>query len=318
MISRRRALVETVLATFTWGFGFVATFWALKGFGPFWIAALRFILALVTAAVIVAFSKTLQKKLKDLTQLKFELRLAFLPGIFLALHLVLQAYGLKTTTATNSGFITSLYVLFVPILEWLFKGRRLSVLHLLFLALALLGTALICNFRWDAALSRGDLFTLACALAAAVQIYLIGNMSRLTTSPFLINVYQSFWAGLASLVVALWVEPFQGSAEFRPWLSILFLAVFSSLLAFMIQIRAQAVISASSASMIFLLESPIAAFFGYWFLAESLGLWQWSGAALILFATLGTVLLESQIAGRFKEKSRDLYKRFRSKKSPGL
>src|SRR5689334_1843453 len=138
--SSKRAVGELVLAAGIWGFGFIATRWALHDIGPLWLSALRFLLA---AAISLPAMSAMPSLRPTLT--RSQMKLAIGPGLFLGASLILQTVGLVYTTATNSGFITTLYVLFVPVLGWMFLRQRVRRVHGLLVAIALTGTALICQ-----------------------------------------------------------------------------------------------------------------------------------------------------------------------------
>ncbi len=289
-MSVRRAGAELTVASVFWGFGFIAALWALKSMGPLWITGLRFTTAfLFTLPIMILWGGR-----KDFLHLRDNFKLSFWPGIFLALTIVFQTWGLLYTTATNSGFITTLYVLFVPMLEAFLFRKRLELIHFLLVVVALGGTALIC--QWHASQwNFGDFLTLLCALASTAQIVTISRLATKISSPFFFNNFQAFWAGTFSLILALIFEPFRlNNVTPLPITGFLFLLFGSTLVAFFIQVRAQRVLSANSASLICLLESPFAALFAFWLLEERLTLSQWSGAMLIFFSAIYSLFLESQ------------------------
>ncbi len=280
------ALLELLLSSLLWGFGFVATRWALEGYGPLWMQSLRFFLVFLIALPFLLMAKTGRKGSR-----RSQFYLAATPGLFLGATLIFQTYGLKYTTVTKSSFITTLYVVFVPLFEATFRRQKIQGWHLVFVLLALVGTALMSELQggdWNV----GDLLTLACSLCAAIQIISLGVLANRMESSFQFNVYQSLWAGLIPLCLALGVEPIHWF-PIKPLaaLGIGFLAIGSSLIGFMIQIRAQKVIPPSVVSVFFLLESPFAAFFAFLFFGEHLSLHQWGGAFLIFVSALGTALL---------------------------
>ena len=190
---------------------------------------------------------------------------------------------------SKSGFITVLYIVFVPFLEKLLLGKSIKKSHFIYVGVALVGSALICDFRggnWNV----GDLLTLICALMASSQIVFLEKQSQKIGSAFVFNVFQTFWAGIIPLVLAIPFEPlpkFPVSA--RVLGSMLVLSFASTLLAFLIQVRTQKVLNSSTVSMLFLLESPFAAYFAYLFLGESFNTSQWVGAVLILGSALASV-----------------------------
>ncbi len=280
----KQAVWELVFAASIWGFGFICTRVALEFAGPFWLNTIRFYLAFFFALPVILFIPILRNHLNW-----NQFWLAAIPGFLLSGTLVFQTAGLYYTSVTKSAFITVLYIIFVPFLERFLLGTRIKKVHLIYVFFALLGTFLICNFRsneWN----RGDLLTLICALVATVQIVLLEKISPKITSAFVFNVFQTFWAGIIPLLLALIFESFP-VLPLTPKiiLSILMLSFLSTLLAFLIQVRTQKVLPSSTVSMLFILESPFAALFAYLLLGETLSPLQWLGASLILTSALASV-----------------------------
>ncbi len=277
--STATAVFELSLAGVVWGFGFIAAKWALVDLGPVYLTVLRFLIAAAVGILIIFCTKTGQEALK-----KMNWGLAFVAGLLLAATLGFQTWGLCYTTATKSGFITTLYVLLVPILERGLLHRPLHRLHWLFATLALIGTAFICDFQagdWNI----GDFLTLLCAVAASFHILLVGVYSDRIGSPFPFNVMQLLFAGLL-VVPFLALQPPQVLLPKSPeaWAGLISLTFGSTLIGFMLQVKAQKILSPSIASLLYLLESPFATLFAITLLGETLNLLQWSGAALILVA----------------------------------
>lgn len=270
---------ELLLATTIWGFGFTASIWALTAFDSISISVIRFGTAFAFGLLALSTRKTFRSEI-NFTNLKKSL----LPGLFLGATLCLQTWGLEFTTATNSGFITTLYVVIVPIIEGLVYRKRLSRLHSLWVFLALIGTSLMIQLHFDS-FNKGDLLTLLCAFTAAFQILAVGHISKTIKSAFAFNTFQSLWAALASLL--FW--PFYGRVLFQApsvqaAIGLFSLVFLSTLLAFFLQIKAQKILSPSISAIIFLLESPFAAAFAIFFLHERLTLWQTAGGVLIFVA----------------------------------
>lgn len=297
-MSRRRAIVELVAAATIWGFGFIAVRWSLDGLGALWIVALRFLIAFaLTAPVLLSIPKA------RAAMTRRQLLLALVPGLLLCTTLVLQTFGLRYTSATNSGFITCLYVLFVPPLARVVLKEPLSLANAALVAVALVGTALICNVQ-SLVLNVGDLLTLGCAVAAAGHIIALARIARHLESPLAFNALQSVCAGTVALGFALALEPFPAwPMPAHALVGFGFTVVISTILAFLMQVRAQSVLPAHLASILFLLESPFAAVFAFFLLGERLAPLQWSGAALILAASIGAVRIEARAAAARARKS---------------
>jgi drug/metabolite transporter (DMT)-like permease len=293
-LERQTAILELSFAGALWGFGFIAAIWALRELGPLAITGLRFAIA-ATVGLLICFA--IPKLREDLSWRQF--RLALVPGLLITATLIVQTYGLRYTTATKSGFLTTLYVLMVPFLENMWLKRRLPRFHLAFVVVALIGVALICDIpgallgytiNTDPALAQrqawniGDLLTLVCAGLASLHIVWFALIRHQIGSSFVFNNFQSVWAALPALVLAGAIESWPSSLSGEPLMGLLMLTFGSTLIAFALQVRAQKVISPSLASVLFLLESPFAALFAYALLGESLRSHQWLGAGLILAA----------------------------------
>jgi drug/metabolite transporter (DMT)-like permease len=287
-LTKQRAVGELIFAGALWGFGFVATVWALQVYNPAEVLTFRFIAATVFGELIYLIVKG-----PRFTDLKEDLLRALPAGIFLASMLILQTIGLQYTTATKSGFLTSLYVILVPIINTLFFKQKNKWHSYLWVLLALLGTFMLMGSSihgWNV----GDLWTLGCSVIAACHIIYIGQVTNKVGNAFRFNNFQSFWA----LILCAIYLAFLGKTPVivpavLPWVGILTLGMCSSVIAFYLQIRTQRILSDSTASMIFLLESPFAALFAFFLLQETLSLFQTLGAVLILVASALQILTGS-------------------------
>jgi drug/metabolite transporter (DMT)-like permease len=288
-LTKTRALVELLVAGLFWGFGFVGTVWCLRALSPSAIVFYRFAIAFVTGMAFLLWKR------KSKSLLLSEMGLSLVPGVFLWLTLFLQTWGLEHTTATNSTFITTLYVVLVPLLNSITGNEKLSWVHWLCVAIALAGTSLIVQVQNLTVLNWGDLMTFGCAIFAAIHIIVIGQRAMKTKDDFAFNTFQSFWMAAFSLVLfpfsSKWSLP---ALTNEGWIGMLALGFGSSLIAFFLQIRAQKVITPSTISLLFLLESPISCVFAFFLLNETLNGWQWIGAILILLACALISLKERQ------------------------
>lgn len=282
-----KAVLELTLASVFWGFGFVATVWSFDTFTPVGLTFYRFLTAFVVGLFIFNFKGQVQF-------LKTHWWAYCGGGLFLSAMLLFQTIGLQYTTPTKSGFITTLYVLIVPLLHMIM--HRKSNLGMLFLAfIALCGTALIVDYR-GGEFNPGDLWTVAAAWAGAFHILWVDRYSKKSDSPFLFNHGQALFA---SVTIGIWLlltqQPsFQGDWNTRSTLSFISLSLGSTLFAFALQIRAQKILSPMVSSLLFLLESPMALMFSFLMLDERLKGTQWIGAIVILMSAVLAVRLEQK------------------------
>ena len=280
------AILELCFGCVLWAFSFVATTWCLESFSPAYIVGLRFFISFIVSFVI--FHVIPRRKIEMET-----LKLALLPSLLLSLVMIFTSMGQKYTTATNSGFITCLYVLYVPLFEKFISKKQISHAFWFFIILGLIGSALICNVQ-SLHLNSGDLLILVGSIFAGAQIFWFGLIAKKIKSGFVFNTWQSFLSMLLPLSYALSFEKLPGHVTEKAWWGLLSMSLGSTLVGFALQIRAQKKISASAASIIYQIESPIAAIFAYFLLGERLSVNQIAGAVLIFAAALGASFYSSR------------------------
>lgn len=281
-IDKRQAIIELFFAGLLWGYGFLATKWALKSFSVFDVLFYRFFITYLLSELIHRlFNK--RKNIDDF----FELKNAFWPGVLMAAFIIPQTIGLLDTSASNSGFITTLYVVIVPLINQFILRKSISPLFYFLAFMALVGSVLLMNLRIDSlTLNKGDVWTLICSFFAAIQIIVLGDKVHNSKSDFRLNSFQNFWTLVCILPFFIYQSDFKlESIHFISWFGIVTMAIGSGIIAFTIQVRSQRVLAPEIASQMFLLESPFAFLFGYLFLDETLTLTQTLGALIILMSS---------------------------------
>lgn len=287
-LTRERAVIELIFAAIIWGFGFVATEWALQTMGSYDILFYRYILAVISGEIIrqVFFRNNPPFNKEDLKR-------AWPAGIILSFFLILQTVGMEYTTATNSGFLTSLYVILVPFINHTIFRVKSSNLVYSMAALAFFGAFLLMGAQLQN-LNWGDILTLMCAVLGAVHIIYVGKISAAVKDVVRFNTWQSVFCFIPLLPFWLLSEKRDlAEASALSWGGVVALAVGSSAIAFALQVRAQKVLSDTTASMMFLLEGVFAFFFAFIFLHERLSWVQLGGAIFILMSSALTVLWDS-------------------------
>lgn len=301
LLTKRQASFELVVAGFFWGFGFVATQWALRIFSAPETLVLRFLLAFIfgeTFRFLFLRNKHQESSLKSL------IKPSMIAGTLLGSCLLLQTTGLIFTSASNSGFITCLYIVLVPVFGYLFFKQRIIKGLWLYVLIALVGAFLMMGGNFEQ-LNQGDLWTLACSIFAAFHIIYIGFATDKIKDGFRFNNYQNLMAMILLIPTLFLPAPRTGHLDFHnaslgdlvlPFFGLFMIAAGGSTFAFYLQIRTQKVLSASEASMLFLLESPFAMISGAIFMQDQITLNKLSGAALILMAAVLTLRSESKTA----------------------
>lgn len=254
--------------TAIWGFTFPAMKVSLDYLPPILFLAYRFGLASLLM-LLVFRSKVLKKE---------TLKEGFIVGLTLFFGHGFQIVGLKYTTASNSAFITSLYVVFTPFIAYFILRDRLKPRDVISLAVALAGLYLISGASLD--FNYGDLLTVFCALSFAFQIVLIQKFGE--KDYLSLAFWQIFWNFVLSLAFALIFEPFVLPKNPLPWLGILYTSVFATVIAFTLQVKHQRNTKAHKAALIYSAEPIFGHISAFLTIGEVLSLKGYLGAALIM------------------------------------
>lgn len=291
-MSRIQANLLLLLAAAIWGGGFVAQSTAMKSIGPFWFIGLRFAVATIVVLPFVWMEN--RKTTQPLTPRNW---LSFvLIGIALFGGAATQQLGLLTTTVTNSSFITGLYVVFVPLIAVIFL-RRAPHWIIWPAALMALGGIYLLSGGSFSRLTIGDFLTVICALFWATQITLAGAAVNETGRPLGISAMQFAVTAVLALAVAAAIEPISMAAIRSALGEILYVGIFSSGLAFALQVIGQRYTTAPQAAIFLSSEALFGASLGALLLGETIGPIGYAGCAL-MFAAMLTVELVPEIGRR--------------------
>jgi len=197
----------------------------------------------------------------------------------------LQQLGIVTTTAGNAAFVTSLYVVIIPLLASLF-GRKTSFKDYAAALISVLGLYIITvGFGSGFSIASGDLLVLAGSLFWAIHILVIGKFAS-TVDPVELSAGQFAVCGFLSFIAALLFEPEPFAGTFRALVPLLYGGVFSCGVAFTLQIVAQRRAPPAHASILLATEGLFGAIGGVLLLGEPATLRLFAGGALMLGAAI--------------------------------
>lgn len=285
-MKRITAALLLIATTFFWGVTFTVVKDAIAQVDMFVFLAQRFILA---AALMIPPGFYFKGK-PSLPTLK--------AGIILGLALF-SAYAFQTaallyTSASNTGFLTGLNVVFVPLIAAAFLRQTVSPSVKLGAVIAAAGLFLLCT-GGSFSINFGDVLGLICAVCVAAHLLLTGHYAA-KHDVYWITAIQLSTIAIASTLIAL----FSGKpvAVYYPFLfwPLLICALFASVFAFLVQTAMQRHISAAQTALIFCLEPVFAAGYAYVVAGEKLSAVAWLGAILILVAMLVSELLPAKTA----------------------
>jgi drug/metabolite transporter (DMT)-like permease len=280
--SRWQADAALVTVAVIWGTTFVVVKQALADVSTVYFLFLRFSLA--SLCLVALFAPALRKMpVREITQ---GLSAGAGAGVFLWLGYILQTLGLKYTTAGNSGFLTGLYIVLVPLIGAAFLRRYPAGREILGILIATGGMSVMMlpSLTRNFTINRGDLLTLACAVAFAFHLLIVGYYSqRRKTEPLTLGQI-----GCAAVLsgCSLRLEPLHIVWSRAVWIAILLTAIFATAAAFALQTWAQRYTTPTRTALIFALEPVIALGTAAAIGGEPVTLYAASGGALILAGIL--------------------------------
>jgi drug/metabolite transporter (DMT)-like permease len=262
-----------LLTTFIWGATFPATKAALEQMPPLSFLTLRFLLGTL---LVGAWFVLVRHRVRGEAGI---LAASGIATVFLFFGYLLQTVGLHYTSASNSAFLTALYVIIVPLMLRRFDRRVITAT-----ALATAGLWLL--VKPNASMNLGDLMTIGCAVAFAGHIVCLEQYTRRFDAPSLL-LWQVIAMTLLFLPMMGWEQP--PSQAFSPsGVLVIGLGVTGILAtgAFAVQMWAQQLVPAQQVALVFASEPAYAAWLSWYFLGETLDLQGWIGSGLILTAVL--------------------------------
>lgn len=265
-----------IITAIIWGSGFVANAIALDHWTPYQILAGRF---LIGAAMLIAI---FYRNIRSLNK-KIIIQGAIL-GIFLYAAFALQTVGLQYTTPSKNAFLTAVNVVIVPFLALILYRRRVDYFELGGAVLAMIGVGVL-SLKVNGAINIGDLLTLGCAVFFALQIFYTAKYVK-GSDPILLTLVQISTAAVIGVLVVIFKGDPGVAVEREGILSLVYLGVFSTTIAYLLQTVAQKWLSETTAAIILSTEAFWGMVFSVALLAEVMTFKMVVGAALILCAIL--------------------------------
>ncbi|RBP81935.1 DMT family transporter [Marinomonas rhizomae] len=245
-----------------WGFAFVAQSVGMESLGPHSFNAVRFLLATLSLLPLLLIFKPKQP------QNNRNLWLGGLAaGSCLFLGFTCQQIGLQYTTAGNAGFITSMYIVFVPILG-LILGHKTEKHTWIGVGLALIGLYSL-TVGPNLSINKGDAIALLGTLFWTGHVLIIGYLSR-AVSALPLSIVQFSVATILATIAALTLETPTLEGIKIAWWPLVYAGVASSGIAFTLQTLGQKNVSPSISALILSSEAVFAVLGGWIFMEEVL------------------------------------------------
>ena len=292
-ISKSKTVLSSFLlmiAAFIWGTAFVAQKEGLEQIGNFTFLCLRSCLAVVVLTPVSFFIyKNNRRKIgegehgenKQFISQRLVIG-GLLCGVSVCLASLVQQYGIILSGVGKSGFLTTLYILIVPILGLVFK-RKVNPILWFCIVIATCGMYFLCVTE-AGSITIGDVLLIMCAFLFAVQIMIVDHYVK-TVDGVRLSLIQFGVTAVVSAVGMFLFEEVDPVAIGDAWFSIFYAGVMSSGIAFTLQIVAQKHLNPTVASLIMSLESVFAALAGAVF-GERLTGSEIFGCALVFLAII--------------------------------
>lgn len=282
-----------ILTAVIWGSGFPASAIALDYYTPLQIMAVRFVVgAIILALVFYKKMPAIQKS----TWIKGSVL-----GIILYSAFVLQTVGLQYTTPSKNAFLTAVNVIIVPLIGYVIYRKAMDKFEVWGAVIAMVGVGFIA-LHLPFTVNIGDLLTLACAVLFAMQIYYTTVFVK-KEDAIALTVVQMGTAGICGIIGIILAGETTLNYDHQTILPLLYLGVFATAIAYILQTIAQKYITETKTAIILSTESLWGMIFSMLILGEIISFKMAFGAALILFAIL---LTETKLNFKLKNRNQPL------------
>jgi drug/metabolite transporter (DMT)-like permease len=293
--STHKSELLLLLAAIIWGFSFVAQRAGMEHVGPFTFNGVRFALGSLSLLPFIFFFK--RKSGNNRSPLQTASSGGFvigglLLGTFLFIASSFQQVGIVYTTAGNAGFITGLYMIFVPIFGIFIKKR--TSLNIWIAAIIALAGMYLLSVNEQFSVGYGDLLVLVAAAFYAVHVLLVGHYAPKTDN-LKISAFQFAICSFYSLAAAFTFEDPNMDGIIQAAVPILYGGVFSVGIAYTLQVIGQKKAHPAPAAIILSLETVFAVFGGWLILNEEVSVRTLFGCFLML---IGMVLAQIKLQSR--------------------
>ncbi|MBE5882021.1 MAG: DMT family transporter [Lachnospiraceae bacterium] len=283
-------------AAFIWGIAFVAQSSAAEFIRPFTFNGIRCLIGGITLLPLVLILQSRKRhslplcescdknRLFTAEELRHGIPGGIACGICLCLGSTLQQFGIEQTSVGKAGFITALYIVFVPIVSCLFFRKKIALPVILSVILGLVGLFLLCMTE-KLSISRGDFYVLLCSFAFTAHILVIDYFSD-KADGVLLSCIQFLTCGLISLPFILFMEHPALSQIWAARLPILYAGALSCGVAYTLQIVGQKNMNPTIASLILSLESVVSVLAGWVLLRQTLSGREIAGCIVMFIAII--------------------------------
>lgn len=268
------------LAACIWGVAFVAQSVGMDYMGPLTFNGVRFLIG-ATVLLPIVFVRVRGNKKKNKSSIT--LKGGICCGLAICFASCFQQMGIQYTTVGKAGFITTLYIILVPLFG-LFLHRKVPGKVWIAAAAAAAGMYLLCITE-DFSIGKGDMLVFICAVLFSIHILVIDYFSP-KADGMALSCIQFYTAGILCTIGALFTEEPAWEQLVQGIIPILYAGVMSCGVAYTLQIIGQKVLEPAVASLILSMESVVSVLAGWLLLGQSLTAKELAGCVLVFAAVI--------------------------------
>jgi drug/metabolite transporter (DMT)-like permease len=288
-LEKKLGCIVLIVVAIIWGNGFVASEIALDTMTPIQILALRFVIA---AIIMIMFSF---KKLKNIE--KELLKKGILLGVILYFAFAFQTVGLVYTTPSKNAFLTAVNVIIVPFIAFVINKKSVDKFGIVGAVLSIVGIGIL-SLNSNFLINKGDMLTLVCAFLFAFHIYYTGKFSK-KCDFILLTTVQMVVAAILGVAIMLIKQEQTFILKSSSIISIIYLGVISTALAFILQTWGQKYTNETTAAVVLSMESVFGTISSIIIIKEIITGRMIVGSVLIL---IGVITSETKLTFLLKKK----------------
>jgi len=273
-----------MITAIIWGVSFVSQSVGMDFIGPCTFNGIRTLLGAVVLIPFILFSDKKNNFRKMTEKEKHDLILGGITcGVLLCIASTIQTLGIKYTTTAKSGFITAMYIIFVPFTGFFMK-KKVGIVTYAGALIALAGLYMLCMSGESLNINIGDILTLVCAIFFTFHILAVDYFSARVNGVKLACL-QFFVSGIINIILMLILEKPDFTIVKSCWMPILYSGIMSCGMGYTLQIIGQKYTDPTPAAIIMSMEAVFAALAGFVLLNESLEPIQILGC-IVMFAAI--------------------------------
>lgn len=244
-----------LLAAFIWGLAFVSQSKGMDYMHPLTFNGIRSLIGAFVLLIYIVISRKVTGTEVKKIHWPVTIRAGVLCGLALTTASTFQQFGIKYTTVGKAGFITTLYIIFVPI-AGIFFHKKVSKIVWAGAVIAAFGMYLLCMTE-SLVLGIGDILVFLCAILFSAHILIVDYFAPQTDGVIVSCIQFTVCGVICTIGALIWGAPTLG--QLRDGIgTLLYAGVLSCGVAYTLQIVGQKDVDPTVAALLLSLESVFA------------------------------------------------------------